>query len=351
MQTDRILLSKERVKNLYSGDTVDRVTFFSNATIFSGVAGKIKSNDFYLNQEKSYNIQKKTLEFYNCDGSPSFDFPGHTGLIFGGEIKFVDNPYVGIPILKYPVNCIEDIDKLKMPNLNESKIFEEKIKFFKIMNKNGISIPISIGSPLEVASNICEITLLLKIIRKDKVRFHKLLNYASEYLKQSGDIIIDIFGIQKCSCSANFPVESLMSKKSFEEHSLPYFYDIYNYFKLKGIKNYAIHLCGNHNNNLEIFKELNMPDRTFISLDEKIDMQKASLLFGENYILGGNVSTSVLINGTSQEVYNISREIIEKNMFRKGGFALMPSCTLPPFTPPDNVIAMHKACEKYGRYR
>jgi uroporphyrinogen decarboxylase len=342
--------SKERLKSLYAGEKIDRVPFFTNATIYAGALGKLTSKEFYLNQELSYEIQRLTLDLHHCDGNPAFDFPGYTGLFFGGEVQFKDNPYLGIPVLKPFVKSLDDIDGLVVPNLKEDPNLKEKINFLKILDKNGVSIPITMGSPLEVAGNICDTGLLFKLFRKNPNQLHKLLRCATDYLKQLGDITIEMFGVEKCSCSANFPLDSLISPKLFEMYSLPYFCEVYDYFKGKGVKSYSLHLCGNHNENLDFFKEMNLPDRTFISLDEKVDIEIASSFFGENYILGGNVSTDTLINGSPNEVYNASRDIIVKNMFRKGGFVLMPSCTLPPYTPPLNLFAMYRACEDYGRY-
>ncbi|WP_373897617.1 uroporphyrinogen decarboxylase family protein [Haloimpatiens sp. FM7315] len=344
------ILRKERIKNFYEGNDVDRVPFYTNATIYSGVLGKLSSKEFYLNPELSYSTQRLVLDIHHCDGSPSFDFPGYTGLMFGGEIEYKDNPYVSIPLIKPRVKSISDIEKIKVPNLEIDIEENLKFKFFKILNEKGVSIPISMGSPLEIVSNICDITLLVKLFRKDTEALHRLLRCATDYLKLMGNITINMFGIDKCYCSSNFPIESLISTKLFENHSLPYFLEVYEYFRSKGVKSYSLHLCGNHNRNLEIFRHIGLPDRTFISLDEKIDMDKASSIFGEKYILAGNVSSNSLLNGTYKEVYSISKDIIIKNKSRKGGFALMPSCTLPPYTPPLNLYAMYKACEDFGKY-
>ena len=350
MKYSERMSSKDRVEKLFKGEKIDRIPFFSNATIYAGVLGRLKSEEFYLNQELSYEVQRLTLNLHNCDGNPAFDFPGYAGLFFGGEIKFKDNPHLGIPILKPFVKSLDDIDKLDMPNLNKNLNLKERINFLKILDKNGVSIPITMGSPLEIAGNICDAGLLLKLFRKNTDKLHILLSYATNYLKQLGDITIEIFGVDKCSCSANFPLDSLISPKLFEMYSLPYFYEIYEYFKEKGVKSYSLHLCGNHNKNLNYFKEMNLPDRTFISLDEKVDLELASSFLGDKYILGGNVSTSILISASPSEVYNASRNIITRNKFRDGGFVLMPSCTLPPYTPPLNVFAMYRACKDYGRY-
>lgn len=350
MKHHEIMSSKERVEKIFKGEKIDRVPFFSNATIYAGVLGGLKSEEFYLDQELSYEVQRLTLNMHNCDGNPAFDFPGYTGLLFKGEIKFMDNPYVGIPILKPFVKSLEDIDKLVVPDLNKDPNLKERINFLKILDKNGLPTPIPMGSPLEIAGNICDPGLLLKLFLKNTDKLHILLRYASDYLKQLGDITIERFGVDRCSGSANFPLDSLISPKLFEKYSLPYFYEVYEYFKEKGVKSYSIHLCGDQNRNLNYFKEMNLPDRTFFSLDEKVDLETASSILGDKYVLGGNVPTSILSSGSPSQVYNASKKIILENKSRDGGFILMPSCTLPPYTSPLNVFAMYRACEDHGRY-
>ena len=340
----------ERMQNLYNGKNIDRVPFFSNGTIYSGVMAGMKSEDFYLNQKLSYEVQRQTLELFHCDSSPSFDFPGHIGGVFKGEITFVDEPCMGIPKLRPFVKGLEDLDKIMLPDFKTDPYIEEKFKFFRLLRVNNLTIPISMGSPLEVAGNICEASWLLRLFRKNPPLLERILRISTDFLKELGDLTIEKFGVENCSASLNTPLESLISHKQLESQVLPFVYELCDHFKKKGISNFSFHLCGKQNDKLDYYKELKVPGRILISLDEKIDFQKASEVFGENYILGGNISTETLVSGSSKDVYNASEELIRKQKYRKGGFILMPSCTLPPLTPPLNVFAMYKACEDFGTY-
>lgn len=339
----------ERFNKLICGEKIDRVPFFTNATIYSGVLGKLKSVDFYLNPQKSYLIQKKALKVHGCDGSPSFDYPGYTGILFGGSVEYRDDPYVGIPSLNPVMRSKSDIEKLRDTSLNWSYM-ELELNFLKLLHDDGGKIPISLGSPLEVVSNICETGLMLRLFRRDKVLLRELLEVATDYIKKKGDFLIEEFGIENCYCTGNFPIESILSPKMVEEYTCNCFMEVFEYFKSKGITFFSMHLCGDHNKNLEIFRDMGLPERTFFSLDEKVSLERASSTLGDKYIIGGNLASSILLSGSVNEVFESSRDILLKNKGRYGGFVFMPSCTLPPKTPQENVFAMHEACEIYGRY-
>ena len=57
-----------------------------------------------------------------------------------------------------------------------------------------------------------------------------------------------------------------------------------------------------------------------------------------------------LVEGTQEQVYQQSREIIEQMKYNEGGFILMPSCDLPINTKPENLGAMLQAACDFGRY-
>lgn len=90
-----MMSSKDRVEKLYKGEKLDRVPFFSNSTIYAGVLGRLKSEEFYLNQERSYEVQRLTLDLHNCDGNPAFDFPGYAGLFLEVKLSLRTAPILG----------------------------------------------------------------------------------------------------------------------------------------------------------------------------------------------------------------------------------------------------------------
>lgn len=346
------MTSKERMTNLYLGKKIDRVPFISGATMYSGTLAKLTSKEFYLDQEKSYNAQKVCCEIHCCDGAPGFDLPGWIGWDFGSTLTILEEEYVCVPKLEPAISSISDAQKLSLPDIYNGFAFKERLKFYKIARDNGQSVSIPAGSPLELVGEIVETSLLMKWFYKEPQLVHKLLRLATDYLLKLADFYIDEFGADNCSASSNYPMESntLISPKLFEKFSLPYITEIHNKYKEKGITNFSIHLCGDHKHNLDYFKDLNLPPRSFISVSEKLDIELVGKVFGPDYIIGGNVPTPILRSGTPEDVFNASKNIIEKMKYHDGGFVLMPSCDLPPDTPPLNLCAMLKAARTFGQY-
>lgn len=67
--------------------------------------------------------------------------------------------------------------------------------------------------------------------------------------------------------------------------------------------------------------------------------------FGENFILHGSVSHSILQYGSEAEVYFTWTEFIKRFHARKGGFVLSPDSGLSYSTPECNVFALLEAAE------
>ena len=64
----------------------------------------------------------------------------------------------------------------------------------------------------------------------------------------------------------------------------------------------------------------------------------------------GNLEPAIIQTGTPGEVYEASREVIEKGKKLSGGFIFAPGCEMPPKTPIENVKMMTKAADDFGWY-
>ena len=69
-----------------------------------------------------------------------------------------------------------------------------------------------------------------------------------------------------------------------------------------------------------------------------------------DFILGGNVRSITLQNGTPEEVYAECAAILKKMKYFPRGFVLTPECTISYLTPPANFYAMLKAARELGAY-
>lgn len=352
MKLDR-LTSEERMKKFYSGEKIDRVPFISSATMYAGNLMGLSSEEFYFDVEKSYNAQKWVIDMHCCDGSPCLDIPNGEVLDFGGELVIRGNSGVKLPIVNHPIKNIKDAINYKLPDVESWKFLNKNIEFEKYARKKGKNgVSITAGSAFTFVGSMVEMTQLLKWIRKEPELVEYLIGIAEEYILKSADIMIEEFGVENCSVSSNYPFEnnSILSPKMVEKISMPSILRIYKKLKEKGLKSFGMHLCGNHNKNLELFRDVNLEEGSFISLDERNDLSKVREILGDKYIYAGNVPSNLLVEGSPEEVYKASVEAIKIMKDNKHGFILMPSCDLPINTKPTNLFAMLKACREEGSY-
>jgi len=82
---------------------------------------------------------------------------------------------------------------------------------------------------------------------------------------------------------------------------------------------------------------------------DQTDMARAKRILGDKCCLMGNVSTSLLVTGTAQEVENYCRDLIEK-CAPGGGYILCPGASSDE-AKVENLKAMVAAAKAYGVYR
>ena len=98
-----------------------------------------------------------------------------------------------------------------------------------------------------------------------------------------------------------------------------------------------------------LLAQIPLGDPGIVSVGHEVDILKAAEYF-PNDIIMGNLEPAIIQTATPQQVYDASREIIEKGKQCPGGFAFSPGCELPPMSPPLNVWMMTKAADDFGWY-
>lgn len=336
---------------IYDKEKINPVLFFSNGALYAGKQKGLSSEEFYFDMKKSYTAQREIYEIHGSDDKPYYDLPHGEILDLGGELIIPESTYIQLPKVKrYPINSLDEAKFYSLPTIKKRKFTDLRIEFFEFVKKEGnVGVSISAGSPFSIVGYMVEPNLLMRWIVKEPGIVQKLLDQAIQYLCETADIYIEKFGVNNCSVHSNYPFESndLISPRHFKKFALPAMIDIHEKLRNKGLKKYSIHLCGNHNKNLEYFKKLKLEEGSFISCDEKNDLKDVSKVLGSQYTYGGNVSTNLLIEGRPSEVFEESVTIIQEMKHNGGGFALMPSCDLPIDAKPQNIHAMFEAVKKF----
>lgn len=327
-----------------------KIPYITSSNIYAGNIAGLTAEEFFFDVEKSFWAQKHCIDLHGCSGSPGFDLPGWTGCDFGSQIDFGHSHKVTIPKFKrYAVSSLDEAYNLKLPVLDECFAFNKRLDFYRLARQHGYMASLPAGSPLEVLGHITEPSFIFRWIRKEPKAIHHLLGLATDYLLEVCHRYIEAFGSENCSAFSCYPMESndLTSPKSVKEYSLPYMKKIHETLMAHGVTQFGIHLCGDHRYNLEFFKELSLPKGSFISVSEKMDILHVADSLGHDHVYGGNVPTALLKSGTYDKVYAYAHQLIKRVMEADLNFYLMPSCDLPPDTPPINLHAMGAAARNF----
>ena len=133
-----------------------------------------------------------------------------------------------------------------------------------------------------------------------------------------------------------------ISKKQWEEWGLPLTTKLVKLVKRSGVKT-IMHVCGNTEDRLESLAATGVD---CLSLDEAVDFEKARMVLGPNYLLMGNVSTTLMAMGSPEDLAEATKEVIRKA--GKDGHLLVSSgCLIAGNCPPENVRAMVKTAREY----
>lgn len=116
----------------------------------------------------------------------------------------------------------------------------------------------------------------------------------------------------------------------------------------------VIHNCGFKPYHTELIERLQAEGATILAvnashpleLDWWVDFREK---FPDITIMGGLHVNAEMENGTEEDVENRVKEVIQK-LGPKGRLIITPTCCMPWRVPMNNILAVVRAAEKYGRY-
>ncbi len=177
-----------------------------------------------------------------------------------------------------------------------------------------------------------------------------------EVLLEAIDAVTD-FTIRQTIASANaskaymamFPLhkgaDGFMSPKQFEKFYWPSLKKVCEALIKEGIRP-ELFAEGTYTSRLETVNEF--PKGEVSWLFDRTDMAAAKKILGSNCCISGNVPSSLMVTGTSKEVKEYCRKLIEV-CAPGGGFILTGGAHVDQGNP-DNLRAMMEAAKEYGRY-
>jgi uroporphyrinogen decarboxylase len=225
-------------------------------------------------------------------------------------------------------------------------------RFNRISREHGLPALLPGGTPTTLSAAVVGLTNFMKWLIRYPETIHALQRKVTDFLIRTAEITIKKYGADNCSVVCGVPVDSngLLSPRMFETFSKPYIKEILKYYATAGVTKFTVHLCGDHSGNLAHWPEMPLPPRTVFSVGNEMDLQQTAAFIGKKYIIAGNISTTLLLAGSYDDVFEDTVRCLRAGMNHPGGFILMPACELPPDTPLQNIEAVAHALYEHGYY-
>ena len=348
----------QRMEALLNHQKPDRVPLWPFLYFgFAGVNTGYSIAEMYNNPQKSMEAERRTAEQYGWVFSPYLGYASYGGWEFGGEIKWPSGEFQQAPrASRYPVETEDDVWNLKLPDVKTSGFNPIRMEYAKLAAKEKLdnepfNISVPIGEPFFIAANISSVDKLCRWILKKPEVAHRLLRLATDHVLEVAQYWLETFGAEGVLARGSDPTSSnaVISPKQFEEFAFPYFKEVHEKVLAMGYRHIYIHVCGEQNLNLSYWAQLPWGDPGIISIGHEVELETAAKYFPNDIILG-NIEPALIQTSTPEQVYQLTKEVIEKGKKCPGGFILSPGCELPPMAPRENVRMMTQAVNDFGWY-
>jgi uroporphyrinogen decarboxylase len=351
------MTGNERIEALYRSQPTDRVPVVHKGYAFCAKHAGIPTAAIYRDPEASYECQERTYADFGFDGGPFYTFVAYGAGEFGGVIEYLKGDSFGPEVKERPIKDWEsfDFDSLTLPDFRTAGCVPHQMKFARIQEERGGEIAFICGSPFSHASNLMGVSKFLEFAMIEPDKAHGLIRLMTDHILQVAEYFIGEFGKGRVLARAVSPVESngLISPAMFRELALPYFKELNSRVLAMGAKCCYLHMCGEHRFNLPSWSEVPFAGdgtRGMISVGKETSLEDAASHFPD-HVICGNIDPSLLMNGSAEEVYRASCEIVERGKaLLPGRFEFMAGCEVAPGSPEENVAMMVKAVNEVGWY-
>lgn len=339
------LSPRVRLEKMKAGEKVDRLP----VSLFHGTVGaKLVGLSYSDAYETAENLAHREIECYRNWGVDDVSITYNLTL-FGRSLgsqsrqRGDDSPI----ITEFVLNDLSEMEHLDFSKINveEDAELSKHLDALNLINEaigEEVDITYDLVGPLTAAASLYPPEKMLRAMRRDADRLHQLLETITQQL------LIIMEGMSKNSrirFSISDPVSSgdLISPKQYREFSTPYVKRLVDYAHELNRSIY-IHICGN---TLPILDEVIATGIDMISLDQKVDLEKASEIIKDQAIILGNVDpVAILLNGDEKAVEEAVAECFEKAGHHPGGFVIGTGCSVPYDTPVENINTYLETAKK-----
>ena len=277
----------------------------------------------------------RAMEYFDTDMVSLISDPYRETSAFGAPVEFIDE---GVPrCLEHIVKTIDDVKNLKRPDLYKSERTLDRIKgaeYFQKLLKGSVPVSGWIEGPIAEACDLTGVSEMLLNLMIDpdfsNMLMDKCMITAKDFAKAQIEAGCDLIGIGDAICSQ-------IDKDTYDLYLKQRHMELISYIHDCGAT-VKLHICGNTTHLLESLRDL---DADIIDLDWQLDLDRSREILGNNVVIGGNINPVLVQDKLEEEVYLLSRTLVDKYKDQK--YLLAAGCEISVLTPHRNLSAMRRA--------
>jgi MtaA/CmuA family methyltransferase len=277
----------------------------------------------------------RAMEHFDTDMVSLISDPYRETSAFGANIEFIDE---GVPrCLNNVVVTMEDVRNLPDPDVYKCARTLDRIKgaeYFQQLLKGTVPVSGWVEGPLAEACDLAGVNEMLIWLMTDpdfvNLLMDKCMITAKNFAKAQVDAGCDLIGIGDAICSQIDPFTYDQFVKQRHAELISFIHECGASVKL--------HICGDTSHLLESYRALHAD---IIDLDWQVELDRAREILGPHVVLGGNINPVLVQNKTENEVYDLSKALVDR--YKDQPYLLAAGCEITVLTPPENLMAMRKA--------
>lgn len=323
----RALLSGEKAK--------ERIFFRPILMHFAARFNNTTYGKFASDYKTLVDSNIRSMEFFGTDMVSLISDPYRETSAFGARIEYVDE---GVPrCLDNIVRTYEDVRNLPDPDVYKCERTYDRIKgaeYYQQLLKGTVPVSGWIEGPLAEACDLTGVSEMLLNLMTDpdfsNLLMDKCMVTAKNFAKAQIEAGCDLIGMGDAICSQIDRDTYDLYIKHRHSELIAFIHDCGAAVKL--------HICGDTTHLLESIKEINTD---IIDLDWQVDLDLAREILGNEVVIGGNINPVLIQDKSENEVYTLSRILVEKYKDQK--YLLAAGCEITVLTPHQNLLAMSRA--------
>lgn len=276
-----------------------------------------------------------TMEYFDTDMVSLISDPYRETSAFGASIEYVEE---GVPrCLDSLVKTYDDVLNLPDPDVYKCERTLDRIRgaeYYQQILKGSVPVSGWIEGPLAEACDVAGVGEMMIRLMTDpdfsNFLMDKCMITAKKFAKAQIEAGCDLIGMGDAICSQ-------IDRDTYDTYIRDRHKELISFIHECGAE-VKLHICGNITHLLESIKET---ETDIIDLDWMVDMDHARQILGPDVVIGGNINPVLIQDNEAEEVYSLSRDLVEK--YRDQKYLLAGGCEITVLTPPSNLLAMRRA--------